>query len=165
MHWLLPLQDILVQVWNPGLFGAYENKQTDSQQAGDVSLEKITKSIRSKWFWAFMRMCNEVCAAMVRLTYWIESCPCHSHLIKVTMRGRYEKHQRSIVLRKLIAKGVVATGAAFMWDSCPMGGKHAAELACGAASDLLEDLFVRGLVSVLSNVKKRHYFIRKSRST
>ena len=37
-----------------------------------------------------------------------------------------------------------------MRDYCPTGGKHAAELACGATSDLLEDLFVRGLASVLS---------------
>ena len=50
----------------------------------------------------------------------------------------------------LFAKGVVATGEPLMWEYCPMGGKHAAELACVAASDLLEDIFVRGLAPVLS---------------
>ena len=125
--------------------------QGDRFTAGrDVSTEKITKSTRRKWFWTFVKMCNEVCAPMVRLTYWIESCACHSHLIKATVRGRYEKHQRAIMFRNLLAKRVVATGEAFMWDYCPMGGKHAAELACGAAKDLLEELFVRGLGVVLS---------------
>ena len=44
----------------------------------------------------------------------------------------------------------LGAGEAFMWEYCPMGGKHAAELACGETSDLLEDLFVRGLAPVLS---------------
>ena len=48
MSWLLPLKDVLIEVWSPRLFGTYESKE------GAVKVDLITTAITSKWFWVFV---------------------------------------------------------------------------------------------------------------
>ena len=146
MVWLLPLEGILIQVWRPGLFGRYDSKPGADV---DVSTEKITAAISCKWFWAFLRMCNELCSILLRLGQWAESCSCHSRLIRVSATSPWKEHHRAALFKKLVHRGSKGKGLAFMWSHCPMSGRHAAELACGMLRELLDELFLFGAAAVL----------------
>ena len=83
-----------------------------------------------------------------------ESCACHSQFWKLksrSVRGKYFERLRK--WKQLIRRGGVEDSTdptVHMWSQCPMGGKHAAEFACGFFLQLLKQTFAEGMAEVLT---------------
>ena len=138
---------MLTDAWSPQLFGRYESKETD------LSVDKITAAIRSKWFWAFLTMTDVICSALVAMGHWSENCPCHSNFWKLSAKSRVgQRLEQERKFNKLIRQKVVRDEfgkLVDLWSNCPGKGKRAVELACGAFQTFVEKLFVEGMAPVL----------------
>ena len=67
------------------------------------------------------------------------------------MRGKYFERLRK--WKQFIRLGGVEDSSdptVHMWSQCPMGGKHAAEFACGFFLQVLEQTFAEGMAEVLT---------------
>ena len=99
-------------------------------------------------------MCRIIADILVVLGNWSESCLCHSKLWKLksrSVRGKYVERLRK--WKQLIRRGGVEDSSdptVHMWSQCPMGGKHAAEFACGFFLQLLEQKVTEGMAEVLT---------------
>lgn len=142
MAWLIPLRGVLREAWNVKLLGRYESKE------GDVHVDNIGKAITSRWFWACWQMCNVIDNIMVVLGLWSESCACHSNFCKLTSKAKKAQfYERMRLWKKLSRRNGIedpSDPSVYMWSHCPMAGKHAAELACGLFSQVVE----QGLLKV-----------------
>ena len=72
IHWVLPLCPFLIDVWNPRLFRCLKFK------TGDLNVDAVSRAIRSRWFWSYQFMVQEVTNVVTRLASWAEDCPRHS---------------------------------------------------------------------------------------
>ena len=71
LAWLLPLQTNLIEVWNPDLFGEFDSRQAE------IQVDDVTAAIRSKLFWCWLHMSQEVSITLNILAVLAEDCPCH----------------------------------------------------------------------------------------
>ena len=80
MRWLLPLKDVLIEVWSPRFFGTYESKD------GAFKVDVITTAITSKWLWAFVLPRQILSSVLVGMGSWAEDCPCHDKRMRAPDR-------------------------------------------------------------------------------
>ena len=167
LAWLLPLRGRLQYYWDPR---AYAKEQGPGEHAGAtrgyaenrkahrVDTEALTAAISSPFFWAYGDLLFLVQRVIESLVGWLESCPCHGHsiselcaLLRMPPETALADRQarRSQAARWFEALAAERRG---MFHECPMGGKRAAELACGALSQVFEALADMGKLLIDSRV-------------
>ena len=154
--WLLPLREVLQEVWDARLFGRYDSKQ------GDLNVDAITAAIFDEWFWSYLFMVHSVSCVLAKLSQWAEDCPCHSQYWRdrPSFKSRYRMGKLEILFKKLVGQ----TNGRFMpWNTCPGRGKRAFELACGVLEKVCNELFESEMMSLLNQCRglseEDHQFI------
>ncbi|CAK9065537.1 unnamed protein product [Durusdinium trenchii] len=82
------------------------------------NLVVVDDAIGSDFFWAYITMLCKFAKLQTQLMSWAEGCPCHWEVM--------QSEGIPVELRRL-------------WESCPMRGKRAAELASGKFHSMLQE--------------------------
>ena len=131
----------------------FENSRIERDEAGGAAADtearagsgaafqpqEISQVLRDPMFEAYLHLVLEVNGTLVELSAWLERCPCHQHIQEkfrsytpvATMRAEFGER-----LASQMHHGFVA---------CPMRGKRAPELACGALMTILDRSCLRNL--------------------
>ena len=129
----VPLEDALRSMW---VLDKYMGKSSssirnppDEDDSHNVRVDLVDEAITSPLWWAYIKMLAKFAYVQVTLLKWAESCPCHWGL-------PYKKEEVPRSLRKL-------------WDTCPMRGRRAAELANGDFMTTIQELFEETAASLM----------------
>eukprot|EP00439_Symbiodinium_sp_Y106_P021591 s6234_g2.t1 len=90
-----------------------------SVQSRQVNIEAVDKLVQCPWFESFLVMLKVFSAIVLHLIHWVESCPCHWHLLTGASAQLLSKADRHLL------------------EQCPMRTRRAPELAQG---DFLKEL-------------------------
>ena len=120
--WVLERKFMLQQAWRADalLAGNPDAEQDQALQDGAKLVNKVDEALQSPLFWAFLDLCGTITTMLDEITRWTQGCPCHGYALRTQLKP---------VLR---GQGPL---------SCPMRGRRAPEVAEGALSRLLNDLF------------------------
>ncbi|CAE7244193.1 unnamed protein product [Symbiodinium sp. CCMP2456] len=90
-----------------------------SMQSRGVNVEAVDKLVQCPWFESYLIMLKTFSAIVLHLIHWVESCPCHWHLLtgaSAQLLSRSDKH---------------------LLEQCPMRTRRAPEVSQG---DFLKEL-------------------------
>ena len=90
-----------------------------SIQSRGVNVETVDKLVHCPWFESYLLMLKTFSAIVLHLIHWVESCPCHWHLLTGASAHLLSKTDRHLL------------------EQCPMRTRRAPELAQG---DFLKEL-------------------------
>ena len=131
---ILKVKQALVWGWDEASFlPGEEDAGQESRQATADLAQQISAAVSNPVWWAWIAMMEVVCALIRRHIAFIESCPCHWHLLEQARREEI-----------YIPPEVKA-----LFESCPMRGKRAAEISAGAFLDILKDLWAVSAAQVV----------------
>ena len=148
---ILSLRGALRTIWNPQLFGGNEDpgrpeREQAEGEAGQETLnvDTITACIRSKKWWLQLEAVSELNRLAEDFASWAEGCECHgwlrpvhAHAGPVHLRRQAQFSQEAEQL--LAARTMLGLKGASGGDGanfvCPLAGRRAPDLACGAATE------------------------------
>lgn len=96
------------------------------REDGGINIQQISDAVESKFFWAYLSMICRGGDVLRHLAGWSEGCPCHP-LPERTDAARGQ------------SRNDLMTDIGM--HSCPMATRRAAECACGAVDNLVDELF------------------------
>ena len=151
LKWLLPLQECLQQASNPSKFdGPLNLPRAENNRRGTsdpLRTKAITDAILDSVTWAYGRALEHLQKALARFLGWCEGCPCHCQCTW----GRADEMPRQSMQRRRGAflRFLGQDRDHVLWDTCPVMGKRAPELACGVAEEALGHLCLQGEAYVI----------------
>ena len=102
-------------------FDAPTNQRPEHEQAEyGHRLQLFNECVNSDVWWGVMHVLHEIAVLQSDVSDWVNSCPCHYHVLK---------------------EGHLAADVFQAWSRCPLRGRRAAEVAAGDFFSLLSDLF------------------------
>ena len=120
--WVLERKRVLQQVWRAdALLAGGADEGDDAAQDGTKLVKRVDEAIGSTLFWAFLEMCSTIISMLDEITSWTQGCACHGPELRRQLKPL------------LHGQGPL---------SCPMRGRRAPEVAEGALSRLIDDLFL-----------------------
>ena len=122
MSHLIPLFPVLRQAWSQEKFMADSNIESTVPEA-------VSAALSNELFCNYIYMVQRLHEVLTHFEAFLESCPCHHHLLKKAVRRNKRNARQAFAHEKI------------PFAECPMRGKRASELAAGAIQDLLASLF------------------------
>ena len=131
---ILKVKQSLTWGWDEAIFlRGEEDAGQENRRATAELAQQISAAVHNPLWWAWVAMMEVVCALIRRHIAFVESCPCHWHLLEQARRGEIHIPQEVKAL----------------FETCPMRGKRAAEISSGAFLDILKDLWAVSAAEVV----------------
>ena len=146
LTWLLPLEGALRRIWDPA---RYNSAARPRRAAEEPKTAIVTQAVQSRRFWSYAQLCCHLQCSIERISWWSRGCPCHAEppwpalengRLPTPAELSHRRYRRSQVFCKLLGP----TAATSWWQRCPMEGKRAPELACGALAGKVDETFTEG---------------------
>ena len=144
---LLSLRAALQAVWNPSLFENKHSREDDIQQKDEnddgeaLNLDAITQAIRSSKWWLQTEAVYRLNACADEFSCWAEGCECHGFLFASNLaaphmhkQSRRSPEAEELMLARCALGLTTAHGGDGVGHLCPLAGRRAPDLACGAAA-------------------------------
>ena len=144
---LLSLRTALQAVWNPSLFENKHSREDDIQQKDEnddgeaLNLDAITQAIRSSKWWLQTEAVYRLNACADEFSCWAEGCECHGFLFASNLaaphmhkQSRRSPEAEELMLARCALGLPTAHGGDGVGHLCPLAGRRAPDLACGAAA-------------------------------
>ena len=98
-----------------------------------VNLEVADSAIGDPFFWAYVQMLSILAGVQLRLTSWVEGCPCHWDLTQDRL-AEVPSELRSLC------------------DTCPLKGMRGSDIASGKFQTILQDLWEINAAQLVMNM-------------
>ena len=131
LTWLLDIETHLKTAWNAQAFGVLPASTRKNKRS--LNVQVLSRTIRSPSFWSFLHMCAHIQRVLESLRTWCEACPCHITRTRSRPGRRTGKEERYAHVKsfgRLVRRGTHQKTS--LWQSCPVSGCRAPEMACGA---------------------------------
>ncbi|CAE7825398.1 SHE10 [Symbiodinium sp. CCMP2456] len=142
---ILSLRSALRAIWHPSLFGHTQNEEDQGgggREREPLQLDDITAAVRCKKWWLQLEVVYQLNHFGDEFSSWAEGCQCHGwlrptassapHMRKQVVRSQEAEHLNAA--RHLLGLSASNGGDGFEF-LCPLAGRRAPELACGAVSE------------------------------
>ena len=122
ISWVLERKVILQRSWRAdALLAGAPDEPDEGGQEGAKLLQRVDDAVQSSLFWAFVDMCSTITSMLDDITSWTQGCACHGRQLMAQLKPLLHGH------------GPL---------SCPMRGRRAPEVAEGALSRFIDNLFL-----------------------
>ena len=147
---ILSLRNALQATWSPGLFGQREDENRESEaDRGEegFNLDAVTEAVNSKKWWLQTEVVSQLNQFADEFSSWAEGCECHAWLRASNSAAPHARRQarlspeaEELMFARRSLGLSLADGGDGVGHLCPIAGRRAPELACGAATQYFEQL-------------------------